>query len=542
MTRSASTHVDPYFPRETDRPTHSLQKRAIVAVTLLIALPTALCGYVTHRHAARTLNQSFQLNAAAITNLAAKNINPTLHDPEALDEAVAHILMDPHVALVTVRNQDGQVVARGVNHKPAWEAYTDQGESTDPLTLNHNTSISLEDGSVLIIRRQRLKQLTPSAAQPLRADCVLTVGFHDPFQRQLLSDMRSATASVVVMICLLALPLALWWVRGWAQPLRHMLHATLQLGLGNRFDKIDIRRNDEIGMLARSFNAMASNLSTIQAALIQANEHLEHEVAQRTRQLENANTQLRHEMDEKDQFLRAITHDLGAPARNITGLATLLMKKHQEDCPPEILDKLERIAANARTETQLIGDLLELSHIKSRRTPDQAIDLNDLLKTIAQQFAGELERERIELSIQRDLPTLRAQRLRVLQVFQNLIENAIKFMPEDTPRRHITVEYSEQPVPTFRVIDTGRGIEERDLPNIFQVFQRGRYSGASHLPGRGVGLASVKAIVETLGGAISVSSRPGRGTTFSFTVDPTLILNGAGPDETLLHAGDSLDR
>jgi signal transduction histidine kinase len=223
-------------------------------------------------------------------------------------------------------------------------------------------------------------------------------------------------------------------------------------------------------------------------------------------------------MKDKDEFIRAVTHDLNAPVRNIAGMTKMLIMKYREQLNEDALSKLERIAANARAESELLADLLELSRIRSQPGKTQRVKLTELVASIGEALAYDLESRGITLAISPDLPTLTADRNRVRQVFQNLVDNAVKYMPDDAPIKQVTVGCERDGEQTLLFVrDTGRGIADKDHERIFQVFQRARYSGDHATPGRGVGLASVKTIIETLGGRIWVDSEPGQGATFYFT-------------------------
>src|SRR5205085_1159905 len=101
-------------------------------------------------------------------------------------------------------------------------------------------------------------------------------------------------------------------------------------------------------------------LERANAKLADANRGLEEKVRQRTAQVETANRRLRSEIAEKEDFLRAVSHDLNAPLRNIAGMATMLLLKHRETFNEDVIHRLERIQKNVTVETDLIAELLEL--------------------------------------------------------------------------------------------------------------------------------------------------------------------------------------
>jgi signal transduction histidine kinase len=220
--------------------------------------------------------------------------------------------------------------------------------------------------------------------------------------------------------------------------------------------------------------------------------------------------------------------------RNIAGMAKLLLKKYESDLADDALSKLQRIAANAKTETELLADLLELSRIRTDTGKVSQVDTNELVAGIVDSLSYDIEAKRIDVQVA-ELPPLFADRNRLRQVFQNLIDNAIKYMPgpDAAELRRIEVgvqQDDESTTPVLFVRDTGRGINEKDHQRVFQVFQRARYSGETEASGRGVGLASVKTIIETYGGNIWLASEPGRGSTFYFTF-AECVFSGSETDQ-----------
>jgi signal transduction histidine kinase len=328
------------------------------------------------------------------------------------------------------------------------------------------------------------------------------------------------------MLVLLAVPLALLMVHHIAGPIRRLVRTTQKVAAGDLAARARIHRTDVIGELSQSFDEMASRIHRQQKELASkniqlaaANRGLEERIAQRTAQLEKANSRLSAEINEKEDFLRAVSHDLGAPLRNISGMTSTILDKFNRLSEDEVMNRLERIRANVEIETDLISEILELSRIKSRRLELDELDLRALILELQGVFENDLKSRGILLSIDTPLPLIRAERARMRQVFQNLIDNAIKYMGQGSVREiHIGCEHRPGEV-EFYVHDSGLGIEAEDLEKVFFVFRRGRNASAHGISGKGVGLASVKSIIETYSGKIWVSSRPGGGSIFRFTIN-----------------------
>ncbi len=167
--------------------------------------------------------------------------------------------------------------------------------------------------------------------------------------------------------------------------------------------------------------------------------------------------------------------------------------------------------------------------------------LGELVDEVAGGLGFDLEDANITFEMRGGWPVIHAERNRFRQVFQNLIDNAIKYMM-DSEERRITVEverqrdfeadvFAGQDVYRFSVADTGRGIAAEDIDAVFRVFARSTHSGTHDVAGRGVGLACVEAIVRRYGGRVGVQSRLGEGSTFWFTVPVEKVSSAAADAE-----------
>jgi signal transduction histidine kinase len=171
----------------------------------------------------------------------------------------------------------------------------------------------------------------------------------------------------------------------------------------------------------------------------------------------------------------------------------------------------------------LIAELLELSRIKTRRQKMEPVDVTALVQDIEAMLENDLKDRGIDLIIDTELPEITCEKARLRQVFQNLIDNAIKYMG-DGPVKQIHVGCTVRKAEAeFYVRDTGIGIDAEDISKVFFVFRRGKNTASRNVPGKGVGLASVKSIVETYNGSIWVESEVGKGSTFRFTLNGKFV-------------------
>lgn len=342
------------------------------------------------------------------------------------------------------------------------------------------------------------------------------------------SVFRGVGGIVLAAIAILLPSIYLLISRAFA-PVRRLSLAAQNVANG-RFETVDIRPGDALGRLAESFNHMVHRIAEqksvaddANAKLIEANLNLERKVIDRTAAITAASQRLKSEIAEKEDFLRAVSHDLNAPLRNIDGMVTMLKRKHGEALPEEVVRRLDRIKYNVGVETELIGEILELSRIKTRRDDPEPINLQELIWDLRGLFENDLREHRIELLLESQLPTLLAEKARIRQVFQNLVDNAIKYMGEGPERRIAIGCFLRPEEATFWVRDTGIGISPENVEKVFYVFRRG--TNHTGVAGKGVGLASVKSIIENYQGTIWVEPNADGGSTFKFTINGQYLKN-----------------
>jgi light-regulated signal transduction histidine kinase (bacteriophytochrome) len=178
---------------------------------------------------------------------------------------------------------------------------------------------------------------------------------------------------------------------------------------------------------------------------------------------------------------------------------------------------------------QLIEDLLELSRIGRIGASYQSVQIDTLVQDVTRDLQFSIEERKVDLRIQRALPTVTCDRARLTQVFKNLISNAIKFSDKTQPVVDIGCRVGVD-ANTFFVRDNGIGIDKQYHKKIFQIFQR--LNRQEEYEGTGAGLTICKKVVEAHGGQIWVDSREGEGSTFSFTIPNGLRASAPGKENS----------
>ena len=217
---------------------------------------------------------------------------------------------------------------------------------------------------------------------------------------------------------------------------------------------------------------------------------------------------------ELEAFVYTISHDLKAPLVSLNGFSSVLQKQYESQLGEEGKHYLERIQANVAHMEALLTSLLELSRIGRVVGSIEEIDAGPLLRKIRDELAVRIEEVGAEFVVQEPLPTVRADRGRIHQVFVNLIDNAVKFRSAERALRIEVGCRQEGGFYRFHVADNGIGIAPQYHEEIFAPFRKLH----PEIEGVGIGLALVKKIVEHHGGRVWVYSEAGRGSTFYFTI------------------------
>jgi PAS domain S-box-containing protein len=220
---------------------------------------------------------------------------------------------------------------------------------------------------------------------------------------------------------------------------------------------------------------------------------------------------------ELERFTYTVSHDLKSPLFTIRGFLGYLEQDAQTGNLERLHSDIERIIAATDKMHQLLNDLLELSRIGRAINEPQKIPFHELVQEAFSLVQGRITERGITVHIDENLPLVFGDRPRLIEVLQNLIDNAAKFMgSQPQPRIEIGCAGEEDGKPVFYVRDNGIGIAPEHHERIFGLFNKLEAGGE----GTGIGLALVKRIIEIHGGRIWVQSEAGKGATFLFTLPP----------------------
>jgi PAS domain S-box-containing protein len=234
----------------------------------------------------------------------------------------------------------------------------------------------------------------------------------------------------------------------------------------------------------------------------------EDSLVERSRQLETSNKEL-------EQYAYVASHDLQEPLRKMGSFCQLLGRRYEGQLDEQADQYIAYVVDGARRMQEMINDLLAFSRVGRSPEAMAEVDCNQVVERARIDLAAAIEEGGASITVTGTLPTVRGEWAPLVQLFENLIGNGIKFHGREPPR----VEISAAPDGTgwrFAIADNGIGIEPQYADRIFTLFQR-LHSQAEY-PGTGIGLAVCKKIVESYGGTLCFDSRPDEGTTFYWTM------------------------
>jgi len=242
-------------------------------------------------------------------------------------------------------------------------------------------------------------------------------------------------------------------------------------------------------------------LERAQKELMRSHQSLEKKVEERTEELE--------------RFVYTVSHDLKSPLVTISGYLKMVERDMHRGKHERMEEDLKRIGKAANQMKNLLDDILELSRIGRVENKEEKISVSELAAEVMEQLAGIITEHGARVDVEEGMPVVLGDRFRLAEVYQNLIENALKYSRNGhSPQVKIGVRL-ERDGAVFFVKDNGIGIQRRHFSKIFGLFDRLNPS----IPGTGVGLAIVRRVIEIHGGRIWVESEgEGKGSEFCFTL------------------------
>jgi light-regulated signal transduction histidine kinase (bacteriophytochrome) len=269
----------------------------------------------------------------------------------------------------------------------------------------------------------------------------------------------------------------------------------------------NITKNKEMEKVLLKHTQKLAKINKMLHVEIGDHEKAEIKLEELTRKLKISNKEL-------EQFAYVSSHDLKEPLRMITSFLQLLKKRYSNELDEDANDFINYAVDGAKRMDMMINDILEYGLIEKNKVESDHLNCEKIIETVLINLKSLIEENKAFVTYD-PLPTIYANDHQMIQLFQNLIGNAIKYRGKKNPEIHISAEKRENEY-LFSVEDNGIGIDQKHLERIFTIFQR--LHSREEYEGTGIGLAIVQKIIQQYGGKIWAKSELGTGTTFYFTL------------------------
>jgi signal transduction histidine kinase/CheY-like chemotaxis protein len=389
--------------------------------------------------------------------------------------------------------------------------------------LDSDLRITADSGDIPIaslLRSRTVETEIPIIAAGAEVGRLRLVADTSDLPARLLSALTT-TGVAAGLALLLALALALPLQRAITGPLLNLTRAMANVRNGHDYAvSLPASANDEVGALVNGFNAMMDDIRDRDARLAQHREHLETEIADRTRDYRVARDAAESANLAKSSFLATMSHEIRTPMNGVLAMAEMLAAG---DLPSRSRRYAEVIARSGQSLLAIINDILDFSKIEAGKLDVERLSVSavEAAETVVGLFHERAQAKGLDLAVcaSADLPeVVQADPVRLNQVLGNLVNNALKF----TDKGHVLVTIARDPVDRgmarFTVIDTGIGIPKEKAATIFEAFSQADETTTRRFGGTGLGLSIANRLVTAMGGEIALTSDPGRGSAFSFSL------------------------
>ena len=473
-------------------PRASIRRKLVTAMMLTSTTVLLLMGALIIGHDFASYRKMFVSTLTTRANILAGNSTAALafRNGEDASQTLLALKADPAMIAAALYDADGQLFATYPPDPPNGTV------PPRPVAFGHR------------FEKSQLVIFQPVVENGVRLGTLYLCSSLHALEERLYVDAVMVMLAVVGSIAL-AFALATWLQRGIAGPVLSLASVARVVSEGKDYSvRSDAPGDDEVGVLARSFNAMLDEIQARDREIRQLNADLERRVVARTAELEAANKEL-------EAFSYSVSHDLRAPLRHIDGFVDLLTKHTGPSLDEKARRQLATIAASARNMGALIDDLLVFSRMGRTEMRRAAVDLGAMAEDVVRELRVDAKDRSVDWKVG-TLPTVHGDPAMLRLVLVNLLSNALKYSGPRNPARIAVRAVADNGEVVVSVRDNGVGFDPKYTHKLFGVFQR--LHGAGEFEGTGIGLANVRRIVSRHGGRTWAEGAIDEGATFYFSL------------------------
>lgn len=477
----------------------------VLVIVLITALGVMTSTYLQGRDQLKAMNRLGNYIALSVSHNSELGI--LSEEPSNLEQPLTAAMGERQVMGVSVYLANGKLISS----KKRRQYLLNDFEITEQLALLNSTPAPAVAIETQTTRGRSLRSYLAKVIIEKSDDDVFNIEaeqeqFHGSVRVDMSLAQLAAKKAAILYQNLLLMPIyiligiafSMLLERRISKPLMRLKVAAGAVAKGDFSTRLKAQSEDELGLLAESFNNMSRQLSGTINELNYANNRLE-----------KANKELQ-------DFTYIVSHDLQEPLRKVHSFGQFLMEDCNEQLPEDGKDYIHRMQKATVKMKGLIQDLLKLSRVGTAEKSSATASSAEVVASALDDLSIVIQESGADIEVGQ-LPNVVVDHTLLTQLFENLISNALKYRNDDRKPK-IEIGASEQNGQVrFSVKDNGIGIEERFLEKIFGVFQR-LHARDEKYKGTGIGLAFCKKIVEKYGGEIWAESTAGQGSTFYFTM------------------------